>query len=189
MRGYRCLTHWGQVTHICVGKLKIVGSDNGFLPSWCQAIIWTNAGISLIGPLGLNFNEILIEIYIFSLKKMHLNMSSGNGGHFVLVSMCELYPVLFSGVSIQYHWWANKSFVLFVMSLQWRHNGRHNITNHQPHDYLLNRLFRCRSRKHQSFASLAFVRGIHWGTENSQHKWPVTWKMFTFDDVIMSKSH
>ena len=40
-------------------------------------------------------------------------------------------------------------------------------------------------RKHQSSASLAFVRGIHRGPVNSPHKWPVTWKMFPFDDVIM----
>ena len=40
-------------------------------------------------------------------------------------------------------------------------------------------------RKHQSSASLAFVRGIHRGPVNSPHKWPVTWKMFLFDDVIM----
>ena len=40
-------------------------------------------------------------------------------------------------------------------------------------------------RKHQSSASLAFVRGIHRGPVNSQHKWPVTRKMFPFDNVIM----
>ena len=40
-------------------------------------------------------------------------------------------------------------------------------------------------RKHQSSASLAFVRGIHRGSVNSPHKWPVTRKMFPFDDVIM----
>ena len=42
-------------------------------------------------------------------------------------------------------------------------------------------------RKHQSFASLAFVRGIHRGPVNSRHKWPVTRKMFPFDDVIMHR--
>ena len=42
-------------------------------------------------------------------------------------------------------------------------------------------------RKHQSSASLAFVRGIHRGPVNSPHKWPVTWKMFPFDDIIMSQ--
>ena len=41
-------------------------------------------------------------------------------------------------------------------------------------------------RKHQSSASLAFVRGIYRGPVNSPHKWPVTRKMFPFDDVIMS---
>ena len=40
-------------------------------------------------------------------------------------------------------------------------------------------------RKHQSSASLAFVRGIHQGPLNSPHKWPVKRKMFPFDDVIM----
>ena len=40
-------------------------------------------------------------------------------------------------------------------------------------------------RKHQSSASLAFVRGIHRVSVNSPHKWPVTGKMFPFEDVIM----
>ena len=46
------LTHWGRVTHICVCKQTSIGSDNGLSPGRCQAIIWTNAGILLIGPLG-----------------------------------------------------------------------------------------------------------------------------------------
>ena len=40
-------------------------------------------------------------------------------------------------------------------------------------------------RKHQSSASLAFVRRIHRWAVNSPHKWPVTRKMFLFDDVII----
>ena len=78
------LTHWGQVTHICVGKLTIIGSDNGLSLRWCQAIIWTNAWILFIRPFGTNFSEILIEIHIFSSKKMHLKMSSGNWRPFCL---------------------------------------------------------------------------------------------------------
>ena len=42
-------------------------------------------------------------------------------------------------------------------------------------------------RKHQSSASLAFVREIHRGPVNFPHKWPVTRKIFPFDDVIMSR--
>ena len=40
-------------------------------------------------------------------------------------------------------------------------------------------------RKHQNSASLAFVRGIHRWQVNSPHKWPITRKMFSFDNVIM----
>ena len=40
-------------------------------------------------------------------------------------------------------------------------------------------------RKHQSSPSLAFMQGIHRSPVNSPHKWPVTWKMFPFDDIIM----
>ena len=71
------LTHWGRVTHTCVSKLTIIGSDNGLLPGRHQAIIWTNAGILLIRTLGTNFSEILSKILAFSFKKMHLKMSSG----------------------------------------------------------------------------------------------------------------
>ena len=71
------LTHWGWVTYICVSKLTITGPDNGLSPGRRQAIIWTNAGILLIRNLGTNFSEILIKINTFSLKKMHLKMSSG----------------------------------------------------------------------------------------------------------------
>ena len=56
------LTHWGRVTHIYVNKLTIIGSNNGLPPGQRQAIIWTNDGILLTGPLGTNFSEILIEI-------------------------------------------------------------------------------------------------------------------------------
>ena len=70
------LTHWGRVTHICVGILPIIGSENGLSPGRRQAIIWTNAGILVIEPLGTNFSEILIGIQIFSFKKMRLKMSS-----------------------------------------------------------------------------------------------------------------
>ena len=78
------LTHWGRVTHICVSKLTIIGSDNDLSPGLRQAIIWTNAGLLLIGPLGTNFSEILIEIIALSFKKMHLKMSSAKWRPFCL---------------------------------------------------------------------------------------------------------
>ena len=71
-----CLAHWGQVTHICVGNLTIIMSDNGLSPGRCQAIIRTNAGMLFFKSLGTNFGEILIEIHAFAFKKMHLKTSS-----------------------------------------------------------------------------------------------------------------
>ena len=82
--GDASLTHWGRVTHICVGNLTIIGPDHGLSPGRRQAIIWTNAGILLIGPWGTNFSEILIGIQTFSSKKMHLKMSSAKWRPFCL---------------------------------------------------------------------------------------------------------
>ena len=84
------LTHWGRDTHICVGKLTIIGSDNGLPSERRQAIIWTNDGILLIGPLGTNFSEILIEIQTFLFKKMHLKMLSAKWRLFVSASMVNI---------------------------------------------------------------------------------------------------
>ena len=78
------LNHWGRVIYICVSNLTIIGSDNGLSPSRRQAIIWTSAGIFLIGPLGTKLNEILLRIQPISFKKMHLKMSSGKCRSFCL---------------------------------------------------------------------------------------------------------
>ena len=72
------------MTHICVGNLTIIGPDNGLSPGRHQAIIWTNAGILLIGPWGTNFSEISIGIQAFSFKKMHFKMSSAKWRPFCL---------------------------------------------------------------------------------------------------------
>ena len=78
------LTHWGRMTHICVSNLTIIGSDNGLSPDRRQAIIWTSAGILLIGPLGTNFSEIWIEILKVSFIKMRLKVSSAKWRPFCL---------------------------------------------------------------------------------------------------------
>ena len=71
------------------------------------------------------------------------------------------------------------SKVLSLHPLQWRQNGRDSVSNHQTHDCLLNRLFRRRSKKAStSFASLAFVRGIHRWPVSFPHKGSVTRKIF-----------
>ena len=99
------LTHWGRVTHICVSKVTIIGSDNSLLPGRCQAITWTNAGIVLIRSLGTKLRESWGENYIFSLKKMHLKMSSGNWWPFclglnVLSSKVGLFEIQYFIISL-----------------------------------------------------------------------------------------
>ena len=90
------------MTHLCVGNLTIIGSDNGLLPGRRQAIIWTSAGILLIEPLGTNFNEIFIEVHVISFKKIHLKMSSGKSRPF-----CLGLNVLIWGELVQQLWGYN----------------------------------------------------------------------------------
>ena len=69
----------------------------------------------------------------------------------------------------------------------WRHNGPDSVSNHQPYDCLPNRLFRRRSKKSSKFRVTGLCAGIHRRPVNSPHKWPVSRKMFPFDDVIMNR--
>ena len=93
-------THWSWVMHICISNLNIIGSDNGLSPGLRQAIIWTNAGILLIGLSGTNFSEMFIKIHTFSFKKMHLKRSPGKWRPF-----CLSLNVLTSNTKSQYVWW------------------------------------------------------------------------------------
>ena len=67
--------------------ITIIGSDNGFPLGRHQAIIWINAGILLIRSSGANYSEILIKIYIFLLKKMHLKCCQEIGSQFASASI------------------------------------------------------------------------------------------------------
>ena len=89
-------TGWGRVTHICVSKLTIIGSDNGFSLDRRQAITWTNAGILLTGPLGTNLSEIWSKILTF--KKMRLKVYSAKWRPFCL-GLNLLIPVGAAGSS------------------------------------------------------------------------------------------
>ena len=115
---------------VCKNFIKT--TQTMILPHLCLP----NAGILLIGPLGTNFSGILIEILTFSFKKMRLEVSSAKRRPFCLglnVLICSLAPGRYG---CSHHG-----------SLQWRHDERDGVSNHQPHDCLLNRLFRRTSKK------------------------------------------
>ena len=93
------------MTHICVSKLAIIGSDNGLSPGRRQAIIWTIVGILFIGPLRTNSSEIWIRIQTFSLRKMHLKMSSAKRRPFCL------------GLNVSTEWDWHKVDAMLLMTL------------------------------------------------------------------------
>ena len=208
------MPHWGRVTHICVSKLTTIGSDNGLSPGRRQAIIWTNAGILLIRPVGTNFSEILIEIQTVSLKKIRLKMSSAKWCQFRLgLNVLKSHQVsfthdLFGSCPIVFTFctehssiiqnfktieqlklmlWA--SMISGDLSLRWHYNDV--IMNAMASQIIsLTTVFSTvysdvNQRKHQSSIFLAFVWGIHRWPVNSPHKRPVTLKKIPFDDVTM----
>ena len=98
---------------------------------------------------------------------------------------CLIYRLFdFVAVRIKH----NHAHIIYK-SLPWRHNGHDSVSYHQLTIIYSTVYAGADQRKHQSSASLAFVRGIHRGPVNSPHKWPVTRKMFPFHDVIMCIWH
>ena len=139
------------MTHICVSKITIIGSDNGLLPGWCQAIIWFSVGISLIGPLGTNCSENLIENYTFSLNKIDLKMSPGKWQPF-----CLALNVLIT-----------EKDIITVTS-----NDHHGVSNYQSIECIGSTVSSdWQQRNIKSPHYCPFVRGIHWipHTKGQQH--------------------
>ena len=105
------------MTHICVGNLTTIGSDNGLSPDRRQAIIWTNAGILSVGPLVINFSKISIEIHTFSLKEMHLKMSSGKWRPFCLgLKVLRKYTKIEQEKFEEISWHQFENYYIIVLS-------------------------------------------------------------------------
>ena len=84
----------GNASMFNSAKWSIIGSDNGLLPVYRQAIAWTNIGIMLIWSLGMDFSEILIKIQTFSLKKINMKMLSAKWRPFCLSHSVSKLAVL-----------------------------------------------------------------------------------------------
>ena len=122
------LTNWIRVTHICVGKITTIGSDNGLSPWRYQAIIWTNAEILLIGPLRTNLSKILIGIQTFSFTKMHLKMWSAKWRPFCLgLNVLRNLSMCFAGIrSVGFHY----EIVSAIIRQFWKCNLSHTDSSH-----------------------------------------------------------
>ena len=125
--------------------------------------------ISVCGCLQNIWHQQLIIIYMHCILLWSYQMISVSG-------ICNKL------VSVSYTW----SSSYCSLPLQWYDNERGGVSNHQPHDWLFNRLFRHRRKIYQSSSSLAFFREINRWRVNFPHKRPVTWTMFPVDDVIMA---
>ena len=75
------LTHWGRVTHTCIGNLTIIGPDNALSPGRRQAITWTNAGLLLTGQQ--NSMKSQSKFTHFHSRKCIWKCRVGNIGHIV----------------------------------------------------------------------------------------------------------
>ena len=130
------LIHQCRMTH-----RLIIRSDDGLLPGRRQVFFGTYAGSLLIWPLGTEFDEILIEIYKFQLKKMHLLMSDKwllycigiSVLIWVVADLQSTISILFP-VSLQYAnpylWWPKRIWFFEMIgtifnTLRPRQNGRH----------------------------------------------------------------
>ena len=141
---------------------------------WC--LCHTCAFMWCYTPIAVNNNLVLHEIWAKSYFRLTKAVNLQ-----LLIIKC-----LFTTLLSQQCWCILHSFEppqQKESSLQWRHNERDGVQNHQPHDCLLKRLFKRRSLKTSKLRVTGLCEGG--GPVNSLHKGPVTRKMFPFDDVIM----
>ena len=102
--------YWDRVTHICVGNLNIIGSNNGLSPGRRQAIIWTNAGILLIRPLGTNIQWNLDRNSYIFIQEKAFKTSSGKrrpfcpGRNVFLIRIIDLHNRWSSVVTFCLFW-------------------------------------------------------------------------------------
>ena len=111
------LTLLGRVTHICVGNLTIIGSDNGLSPSGRQAIILIKAGILLTDPLGKTSVKFYSKYIYFHSKKCILECRFHNGGHFFSAAMCHIFRI-------------NALTLGQAFRCQWRYSEEYEHLNH-----------------------------------------------------------
>ena len=109
------------MTRICNGNQRhqwFRTSDNGLSPDWRQVIIWNNAGILLIGPIGTNFSEILFKIDTFSFKKMHLKNVLYEIAAILSRPQCVNTETKMSSFWWNFHHWLHRKLSKWQLSVQ-----------------------------------------------------------------------
>ena len=124
--------------------------------------------------------SVIIQIGLLRIIDIILTFSTKSGS----LSMC-LNPRYY----LSCFWLFQHCLLIFffLFTLQWQHNECDGVSNHRVSISWSSVCLGADQIKHQSSASLAFVRGIHRWVMDSPHKGPVTRKMFPFHDVIMQQ--
>ena len=138
---FELLTHWSWMTHICVSKLTIIGSDNGLPPGRRQAIIWNQwwniVNWTLMNKLQWNFKR---NSYIFIQEKTFENVVCEMAAilsrhHCVKIyivgqlvrpeRILEGFAVLWEQLvcSVCFSW--NKDKIKYILVQNWYHTCRH----------------------------------------------------------------
>ena len=150
-----------------------------------QDILWDSLGPLFYFPTYLSHNRLGTNMIISSqdLTIIHLGM----------LGLYTAFWFLQRDIMIWANFTKQKTWNHICMSwcfhtLQWRRNGHHGVSNHQPYGRLLNRLFGRRSKKTSKLRVTGLCAGNSPGPVNSPHKGPATRKMFPFDDVITTSS-
>ena len=141
--------------------------------SHVNVLIWIACPVYLPSPV----SDLILQI------KRHIDILGLLPKHISLKILCYLTPrqlLRISRVSI-----APIALRKWQYTLQWRHNGRDGVSNHQPHDILINRLFRRRSKETPKLR----VTGLCVGNSPATGEFPAQMasnaEMFPFDDVII----
>ena len=98
----------------------------------------------------------------------------------------HLFALFHCGYLLKYMYMGHVHMVKLTTALQWRHNGHNSVSNHQPHECLLNRLFRRRSKNTSKLRVTGLCAENSPGTGEFSAQMAITRKMFPFDDVIMA---
>ena len=203
----RCVSmhHTTSRAEDCFDILRLSYQQNRILPSWLLHLL----NQKLTKPT-IPENPILMELWSIELvtaDSYNVRVSTDSKSSVFPVSAmtiravklyCWPVPVgvwMLSGMTIAITELPNSVISLTVgraiwpKTLKWHHNERDRVSNRQPHDYLFDCSFRRSSKKTSNLRVTGLCAGNSPGTGEFPHKWPVTRKMFPFDDVIMNHRH
>ena len=150
-----------------------------------QDITWASARLSWVSASAMQLKVISHGMFKIFILNMSLNIPNFSSQPY-LPGASELTDTCMSFWRLTVKKVYSVQKVHYVpKSLRWHHNGRDGVSNHQPHDCLLNHLFTRRSKKTSNPRVTGLCAGNSPGTGEFPHKWPVTLKMFPFHDVII----